>query len=160
MDVYKVNHEGALLFEQPFIKVPFEQFRKIFKTSQRHIERDFTALQKDAADLAKKNPQGDDALKQLDAMINKVQGLKRKLSELHENSNAPAQASMRRRLDHLTDFEKLVSTEQPEFNAWSDTRLNRWLVDWALRNGREETAKAVAKNSDIEVKPRRHRSFL
>lgn len=58
---------------------------------------------------------------------------------------------MRRRLDHLATFESLTSIEQPEYAAWADTRLDRWLVDWSLRNSKEATAKSIAKSREIEV---------
>lgn len=58
---------------------------------------------------------------------------------------------MRRRLNHLAAFESLASTDQPEFSDWADTRLDRWLVDWSLRNGKDATAKSIAKHQGIEV---------
>lgn len=155
--------------------MPHEQFRKLFKTSQRHIERDFTALQKESAEAIKTCPPGAAAAKLIDGMITRVEGLKRKvlyqsiftarctcrltwlphlanqLSDLHANSTLPAHAAMRRRLNHLAAFESLCSTDQPEFSEWADTRLDRWLVDWALRTGKEDTAKAIAEHGGIEV---------
>ncbi|KAG8994598.1 GID complex subunit containing RING finger motif [Tulasnella sp. JGI-2019a] len=150
MDVLKVNHDAALMFEKPFIQVPHEQFRKFFKTSQRHIERDFTSLQKEANEAVKTQPQGAAAAKLIDGMINRVEGLKRKLSDLQTNSTTPSHAAMRRRLNHLAEFESLTSTDQPEFSEWADIRLDRWLVDWSLRNGMEHTAKAIAQAKGIE----------
>lgn len=38
-----------------------------------------------------------------------------------------------------------------EFNRWADTRLDRWLVDWALRTGKEKTARQIAHDRGIEV---------
>jgi len=73
------------------------------------------------------------------------------LSDLHSSSVEPAQSSMRRRLSHLSTFESLTTTDQPEFSEWSDARLDRWLVDWALRNGKVETALSIAKHKNIEV---------
>ncbi|KAG8854453.1 GID complex subunit containing RING finger motif [Tulasnella sp. 330] len=151
MDVLKVNHDGALMFEKPFVQVPHEQFRKFFKTSQRHIERDFSALQKESNEAVKSQPQGASAAKLIDAMISRVEGLKRKLSELQTNNVTPSHAAMRRRLNHLAAFEALTSTDQPQFSDWADTRLDRWLVDWSLRNGKERTAKCIAHAKGIEV---------
>ncbi|KAG8942709.1 GID complex subunit containing RING finger motif [Tulasnella sp. 424] len=150
MDVCKVNHEAALMLEQPLIKVPYEQFRRNFKASQKAIERDYQALQKESADASKNKRSSDQALKALDGMINRVEGLKRKLEDIQKNDNIPVQASMRRRLDHISTFESFTSTEQPGFAAWADTRLDRWLVDWSLRNGKEDTAKTIASSRGIE----------
>lgn len=58
---------------------------------------------------------------------------------------------MRERLHHLAAVEALQSGNGPEFARWADTRLDRWLVDWALRNGKEKTARKIADDKDIEV---------
>jgi macrophage erythroblast attacher len=58
---------------------------------------------------------------------------------------------MRERLHHLAAVEALQNGNGPEFTRWADTRLDRWLVDWALRNGKEKTARKIAENKDIEV---------
>lgn len=73
---------------------------------------------------------------------------------MQKNDNVPVQAAMRRRLDHLSTFETLTSTNQPGYAEWADIRLDRWLVDWALRNGKEVSARSLAVARDIEV--RRH----
>lgn len=97
----KINVEGALLFEQPFArvsctmtlannlftvlhhKVPYESYRKVFRTSQKYIERELGAVQTASNDLAKRCGQGEydaeSALKSVDGMIGKVEGLKRKV---------------------------------------------------------------------------------
>lgn len=103
MDVCKVNHEASLMLEQPLIKVmmtlrkgldhneaspvdmrshqvPYEQLRRNFKASQKAIERDYQAFQKESADVAKNKRSSEQALKTLDGMINRVEGLKRKVS--------------------------------------------------------------------------------
>jgi macrophage erythroblast attacher len=59
---------------------------------------------------------------------------------------------MRERLQHLGQLEHMQSMNTPEFARWADTRLDRWLVDWCLRNGREQTAKRIAREKDIEVR--------
>ena len=59
---------------------------------------------------------------------------------------------MRERLHHLAAVEALQNATGPEFTRWADTRLDRWLVDWALRNGMEKTARKIAKEKDIEVR--------
>jgi hypothetical protein len=44
------------------------------------------------------------------------------------------------------------SKEAPmELDTWTDMRLDRWLVDWSLRNGFHETANLIAKERNIEV---------
>lgn len=58
---------------------------------------------------------------------------------------------MRERLQHLAVVEELPSANSPEFARWADTRLDRWLIDWALRNGKEKTARMIAQDRGVEV---------
>ena len=60
---------------------------------------------------------------------------------------------MRERLEHLAAVEamSLSGPNSAEFNRWADTRLDRWLVDWALRNGKEKTAMKLADDKGIKV---------
>lgn len=58
---------------------------------------------------------------------------------------------MRERLQHLSTMESLTSATSPEWARWADTRLDRWLVDWCLRNGKDSTAKLIAEQKGIEV---------
>lgn len=74
-----------------------------------------------------------------------------KLSDLQEATGKPTQDVMRERLHHLATVEALQSTSGPEYNRWADARLDRWLVDWSLRSGMENTARKIAKEKDIEV---------
>lgn len=79
------------------------------------------------------------------------------LSDLHETAGKPTQDVLRERLQHLATVENLQSASSPEFDRWADTRLDRWLVDWALRNGKARTARRIAKEKDIEVRQSRCR---
>ena len=58
---------------------------------------------------------------------------------------------MRERLQHLTAAENIQNDSGLEYARWADTRLERWLVDWALRNGKEKTAKQLAEERGLEV---------
>ncbi|KLO05660.1 hypothetical protein SCHPADRAFT_839102 [Schizopora paradoxa] len=150
----KVNVEGALLFEQPFARVPYESYRKVFRTSQKYIERDFGTIQTSSNELStnakKSDYQPEAALASIDNIIGKVENLKRKLSDLHENVGAPTQEVMRDRLEHIDKLDRFQSQEEADFTRWTDTRLDRWLVDWALRTGRERTASRIAREKGIE----------
>jgi macrophage erythroblast attacher len=54
-------------------------------------------------------------------------------------------------MDHVQELETFTSTDSPEYLQWTDKRLDRWLVDWALRSGKPKTAKKLAEAKDIEV---------
>lgn len=58
---------------------------------------------------------------------------------------------MRERFKHLNSVEDMQSPNDPEFARWADTRLDRWLIDWSLRNGKEKTAKLIADDRGVEV---------
>ncbi|EKM76774.1 hypothetical protein AGABI1DRAFT_62820 [Agaricus bisporus var. burnettii JB137-S8] len=151
----KLNTDGIFLLEQPFVRVPYENYRRIFRTSQRNVEKDFGPLQNASNDLVNRARAGtlndEEALKSIDSMIGRVESLKRKLSDLNENAGKPTLDVMRERLNHLATIESIQSTAEPEFSRWADTRLDRWLVDWTLRNGKERTAKRIARDKDIET---------
>jgi macrophage erythroblast attacher len=155
MSTSKLNIDGIMLFEQPFARVPYENYRKVFRATQRNIERELGAVQTTANDLGKRAKAGiqsmEDAAKSVDSMIGRVENLKRKLSEIQTSSGKPTQDVMRERLHHLAAVEALQSGNGPEFARWADTRLDRWLVDWALRKGRERTARKIADDKDIET---------
>ena len=63
-------------------EVPYENLRKAFRTSQKHIERDLTAVQTTAHELEKKPYDALETLRALDGMITKVEGLKSKVRPL------------------------------------------------------------------------------
>ncbi|KAH9933054.1 CTLH/CRA C-terminal to lish motif domain-containing protein [Fomitopsis serialis] len=154
MSANKLNIEGIMLFEQPFARVPYENYRKVFRASQKNIEKELTAVQTAANDIAKRAKSGssssEDAVNALDSMITRVETLKRKLADLQSSSGASTIGVMRERFKHLSSVEGMQASSDPEFARWADTRLDRWLVDWSLRNGKEKTAKMIADERRIE----------
>ncbi|KAH7335466.1 CTLH/CRA C-terminal to lish motif domain-containing protein [Rhizoctonia solani] len=150
----KVNIDGTILFEQPFLRVPYETLRKHFRNTQKHIEREFGAIQSASAELAKPRLDDQDPVetaKVLDGIITRVEGLKKRLLDIQTNHVAPTQVSLRQRLDHLTTLESAAATDQPEYIRWTEARTDRWLVDWALRNSRDETALTLAREKGLEL---------
>lgn len=106
----KLNVDGIMLFEQPFarvsdrqfrtiislndvvpsalnpgvvVKVPYENYRKVFRTSQKQIEKDFGPIQTIANDLNKQAQSGtgssEETIKSIDNMISRIENLKRKV---------------------------------------------------------------------------------
>lgn len=150
MSTSKVNVEGMMLFEQPFARVPHENYRKVFRASQRNIERELGSVLSASADL-QTCAKGEEAVQAVDGMINRVENLKRKLSDIQENNGRPTLDVIQERLQHLAALETLPNTSSSEFSRWADTRLDRWLVDWTLRGGRERTARKLAEERGIET---------
>ena len=58
---------------------------------------------------------------------------------------------MRERCKHLAVIEEIQSSKDSEYIRWVDTRLDRWIVDWVLHRGRDQTARHIAKEKGIEV---------
>jgi hypothetical protein len=57
---------------------------------------------------------------------------------------------LRKRAKLLEQVESEM-TSPAELGEWYDTRLDRWVADWALRAGYEETAHHFAHEKGIEV---------
>ncbi|EFI27062.1 macrophage erythroblast attacher isoform 1 [Coprinopsis cinerea okayama7 len=151
----KLNVEGILLFEQPFVRVPYENYRKVFRISQKNIERDLGNVQNSAKELVSNAQKGEvDAeayVTAIDNMISKVENLKQKLNNLQDTAGKPTLDVMRERLNHLATVDSSEPPTSVEFSRWADTRLDRWIVDWCLRTGKERTAKQIAKEKGIET---------
>ncbi|KAF8738982.1 C-terminal LisH motif, partial [Rhizoctonia solani] len=150
----KVNIEGTILFEQPLLRVPHETLRKHFRNSQKHIEREFGAIQSASAELAKPRLGDRDPVetaKVLDGVIARVEGLKKRLLDIQTNHVTPSQTAFKQRLEHLLLLENAGTTDQPDYIRWTDTRTDRWVVDWALRNSRDETALTLAREKGLEL---------
>ena len=70
------------------MQVPYENYRKVFRTSQKYIEKELGAVQTSAGDVAKKaysttssDRKAEDSLKSIDSMIARIENLKRKVRE-------------------------------------------------------------------------------
>jgi macrophage erythroblast attacher len=103
-------------------------------------------------------------------MISRVEGLKRKvsahtflfwaaylrmwdqLSDLQATAGSPTLDVMRERCKHLAIVEDIQSSKDSEYIRWVDNRLDRWIVDWVLRHGRERTARHISQEKSIEVR--------
>ncbi|KAL1641651.1 GID complex subunit containing RING finger motif [Diplodia intermedia] len=151
----KLNAEQHLLLDQPLLRMPYELARKNFKTAQRYVEREQTFVTKELKNAANGAAQaattGDASatLSQLDTMINRMQGLKRKLETLHTEETTIHKAT-KTRIQHLDDLYGIPSLADVKYDEWSKVRLDRLLVDYLLRSGYGDSAKALAKEKGIE----------
>jgi len=110
---------------------------------------------KEAATKAMADGDPKDSIASLDSMINRMQGLKRKLESLHEDEKV-LQEHSRKRISHLQDLYNIPSLVDEGYDRWSRTRLDRLLVDFLLRAGYGESAKKLAQEKQIEVCPAVH----
>lgn len=138
--------------DQPLLRLPHELARKNFKTVQKHVEREKDVVLSRIKSTANASLAGQDAnsaISSLDNMINRMQGLKRKMESLHEEEKILHQHS-RKRIQHLQDLYEIPSLADVKYDQWSRIRLNRLLVDYLLRSGYGDSAKALAYEKGIE----------
>lgn len=132
--------------------MPYELSRRNFKNAQRVIEHSTTALTTTLAATTKaasSHPQSaDPALESLDAMLARMQTLKRKLEGLHDEE-LRIHRSAKARLRHLQDLYDVHSLVDVRYDEWSRTRLSRLLVDYLLREGYSESAAHLAQSKGI-----------
>ena len=139
--------------DQPILRLPLELARKNFKTVQLKVEHDrkhlVSTLKETANDSLSGKSDTSQTLESLDAMISRMQGLKRKIEGLYEEEKILHEHS-RKRIQHMQDLYEIPSLADVKYEEWSRIRLNRLLVDYLLRSGYGDSARALAKEKGIE----------
>jgi macrophage erythroblast attacher len=138
--------------DQPLLRLPFELLRKNFKAAHFHVEKESTAVKSALRDTANaslnSHASPDDVLKNVDSMLARMRGLKRKLEGCAEEE-ARLQQQSQSRVRHLGELYLMQSLDDVKYERWSRTRLDRLLVDYLLRNGYKDSATALAKEKGI-----------
>ncbi|KFY75928.1 hypothetical protein V498_09841 [Pseudogymnoascus sp. VKM F-4517 (FW-2822)] len=149
----KLNPDTHLILDQQLLRLPYELLRKNFKVAQLSVERDSTAVRqglKDTANACLSNSSTpDEVLKNLDSMIARMRGLKRKLAACADEEKR-LQRHSQARIRHLGALYSMQSLDDVKYEVWSRTRLDRLLVDYMLRNGYIQSAMALAQEKQIE----------
>ncbi|EWY86946.1 hypothetical protein FOYG_11274 [Fusarium oxysporum NRRL 32931] len=148
----QIRHNEHLLLDQPLLRLPSELLRKNFRTAHFTIEKDTAALKtllKDSATAAVSGRASQqDVLRNIDAMVSRMRGLKRKL-----NASAAEEARLHTqtaaRISHLDELYKMDTVEDVKYETWSRKRLDRLLADYLLRHGYNDTAKELAEQRGI-----------
>lgn len=86
---------------------------------------------------------------QLDKIITRMQGLKRKLEVLRKEEKGILEHS-KRRITHLQELHDAPSLVDEGYDQWGRVCLDRLLVDYLSRNGYEKSAKQLAGDLGIE----------
>eukprot|EP00897_Mesotaenium_endlicherianum_P005360 jgi/Mesen1/4852/ME000244S04028 len=68
----------TLKLEHQFLRVPFEHLKKTMRTSSRTAEKELAAVLSGVSDAASKDLSREEAVAQLDALVSRLQSLKRK----------------------------------------------------------------------------------
>jgi macrophage erythroblast attacher len=148
-----INHRDHLLLDQPLLRLPNELLRKNFRSAHFTIEKESAGLKtilKEAGTTALSGRASQqDVLKNIDAMLARMRGVKRKLTTLaEEESRLHDQAEAR-----IADLDELYSfstVDDVKYETWSRRRLDRLLADYLLRNGHIESAKELVKERGLD----------
>ncbi|KAL8518262.1 hypothetical protein ACS0TY_009578 [Phlomoides rotata] len=133
----------SLKLEHQLLRVPFEHYKKTIRSNHRTVEKEVSAVISGVSDAADSDLSRDDAVNQLNSIVSRLQGLKRKLEEGSRTEHLQAQ-KCRTRLEHLE------SAELDNLSEWNSTRLKRILVDYMLRMSYYDTAVKLAECSNIQ----------
>ncbi|KAI7949562.1 hypothetical protein MJO28_008383 [Puccinia striiformis f. sp. tritici] len=170
----RLKHDDILLLEQPLLKVPTDALRSSLRSTQRVLERDFdklnTSLKEVAADGASP-PQStiltdldqsfvidieksNQTVKVIDNLLSKARGLKRKLDDTYHNPRTGMDPSLNRIKARIDNLQNLYSSEYSTdltYKKFSQTRLDRHLVDFMLRSGHTKSAQSLSQVANIEM---------
>ncbi|KAI1457739.1 protein FYV10 [Annulohypoxylon moriforme] len=149
----KLDHENHLLLDQPLLRLPVELLRKNFRSAHFEVEKDGTylknTLRETATGAVNGRAQQADVLKNLDAMIARARGTKRKLTAFADEE-ARLHRHEQARVAHLSDLYAMYSVDDVKYEGWSRIRLDRLIVDYLLRHGYNESARALAQEKGVE----------
>ncbi|KAG7290846.1 GID complex subunit containing RING finger motif [Staphylotrichum longicolle] len=147
IEAAKINHDNHLLLDQPCLRLPYELLRKNFRSVHYPLEKESTSVKNLLKETAngslngKASPQ--DVVKNLDLMLVKMRGLKRKLTAAAEEEDR-LYRQMDSRVAHMRELADLNTVDDVKYEAWSRQRLDRLLVDYMLRHGYDSSAIALA----------------
>jgi len=134
------------------IRLPFELLRKNFKVAHFNVEKESTSVKstlRETTHASLNNASPDEILKNVDSMLARMRGLKRKLNACAEEEARLHQQSQSR-VRHLGELYGMQSLDDVKYEEWSRTRLDRLLVDYLLRYGYKDSAQALSKEKGIE----------
>ncbi|RDA88555.1 hypothetical protein CP532_5809 [Ophiocordyceps camponoti-leonardi (nom. inval.)] len=148
-----LKHNEHLLLDQPLLRLPNELLRKNFRSAHFTIEKDTsslkTLLKESATAAVSGRASQQDVLKNMDAIVARLRGVKRKLTVFAEQESR-LHMQIAARISHLDDLYSIHTVEDVKYEAWSRRRLDRLLADYLLRHGFIQTATDLAKERGIE----------
>ncbi|KAK1835180.1 CTLH/CRA C-terminal to lish motif domain-containing protein [Podospora conica] len=152
LEASKINHENHLLLDQPLVRLPYELLRKNFRSAHFTTEKDAAFVKNLLRETAKGSVNAktspDDVVKNLDIMIKRLGNLKDKLSQ-HADEESHLYRQLDARVAHLAELSTMHTVEEVKYETWSRRRLDRLMVDYLLRHGYNDSAKALADERDI-----------
>lgn len=126
-------------FDTPFIKVPFEQFRRAFRQEMRIAEKDLSTLEVLVnKHLGKNEPVPENIVK---ALTDRVAALQKRFSEYQSDSQKFRERFLKR-LKWIEDC-----CQRGTYRSWSRSRLLRLVCDFMIRSGDLKEVKAIISES-------------
>lgn len=152
--------------EYSLLKVPYDSLNKIYRNTQKDIDRDNTQIhtlcQKmsqhfKAMSSSTTQEEKEKSLKLIEEMKKKFYHLEKHVSDGIESQREKLD-TCRLRTQHLLEYAKICEIEKAEGeesltqkkDEWQQNRLNRMLVDYYLRMGHFETATTLTREAEIE----------
>lgn len=149
----KLNPDSHLILDQHLLRLPYELMRKNFKVAHYSVEKESTTIKSTLKDITHASISTgtsiDGVLKNVDFMLARIRGLKRKLTVCAEEEKKLQENSLIR-IRHLKELYAMQSLDDVKYEEWSRTRLDRLMVDYLLRNGFQNSAMALAQEKHIE----------
>ncbi|PHH76710.1 hypothetical protein CDD80_1307 [Ophiocordyceps camponoti-rufipedis] len=148
-----LKHHEHLLLDQPLLRLPNELLRKNFRSAHFTIEKDTsslkTLLKESATAAVSGRASQQDVLRNMDAILSRMRGVKRKLTVYAEHESL-LHVQMAARIAHLDELYSIRTVEDVKYEAWSRRRLDRLLADYLLRHGFIQTATDLASERGIQ----------
>lgn len=152
---------ACMELENGFLKAPWEILLRQNRSGRRVVDKELEAITEAVARL--KTQAGSDTSETASQDVPsdvrdlaiRIRGLKRKVSELHEEEGKGLR-NVKARLDHLSELQtaKGGKNENP-FNLdagtrWERIRYGRFLIDWMLRHGLYDSAEKLIAHYDVD----------
>ncbi|KAH6671527.1 fyv-10 [Plectosphaerella plurivora] len=141
-----IKHQDHVLLDQPLLRLPYELLRNNFRAAHFTVEKDSSTVKSLLRETATAAVNGkaapDQVLKNLDTMIAKMRGVKRKLTS-YADEEARLHHQSAARVAHLGELYAMHGYDDVKYETWSRKRLDRLLVDYLLRSGHADSARAL-----------------
>lgn len=128
------------IVDAPLLKVPFESLKRAAKERKSLVDEAGEALSALSTSGSK-----EEQLQQLDQLVSRLQGLKRKLADVSQQEAGDA-LRCKARLEHLG---QLGCPNKGSVVVWNKQRLDRLLVDHMLRSGNHNSAGMFCSNDTL-----------
>lgn len=122
------------VIDAPLLKVPFESLKRAAKERKSLVDEAGEALS--SLSTAGQGQSQEEQLQQIDQLVLRLQGLKRKLADVGQQEAGDA-LRCKARLEHL---QQLGAPGKGSMVVWNKQRLDRLLVDHMLRSGSQASA--------------------